>query len=144
MKVKQGDTVRVHYTGRLSDGKTFDSSDDRDPLEFAVGEGNIIRGFEKAVEGMEPGEEKTVTIPCEQAYGERRGELVFEVKRDRLPSNLDPEVGQRLQMVRKNGKAVPVTVADVDEQKVKLDANHPLAGRDLTFTIRVVEIVSSA
>ncbi len=143
MKVRQGDTVRVHYTGKLNDGTTFDSSKDRDPLEFTLGKGSIIPGFEKVVEGMEPGDEKTEKIAHDQAYGEHRSELVFDVGRDQLPPDLEVVAGQRLQMTQKNGQAVPVTVTEVNDQSVKLDANHPLAGQDLTFTIRVVEIVSS-
>lgn len=144
MKAKPGDTVRVHYTGKLDDGEVFDSSEDREPLEFTVGQGSVIPGFENAVEGMEPGEQKTETIPCEQAYGERRDELVIDVKREQLPSDLKPEVGQRLSVVQKSGQSIPVVVAAVDEDNVRLDANHPLAGEDLTFTIRLVEIVAGA
>lgn len=144
MKAKPGDTVRVHYTGKLDDGEVFDSSEDREPLEFTVGQGSVIPGFENAVEGMEPGEQKTETIPCEQAYGERRDELVIDVKREQLPSDLKPEVGQRLSVVQKSGQSIPVVVAAVDEDNVRLDANHPLAGQDLTFTIRLVEIVAGA
>lgn len=142
MKVKPGDTVRVHYTGKLDDGSTFDTSQDRDPLEFTLGEGKIIRGFERVVEGMEKGEERTAKIPSDQAYGEHRKDLVFEVERNQFPPDIEPQVGQRLQMTRKDGPAIPVTVAQVDEEMVKLDANHPLAGEDLTFTVRVVEVVS--
>jgi FKBP-type peptidyl-prolyl cis-trans isomerase 2 len=143
MKIKQGDTVRVHYTGKLNDGSTFDSSKNRDPLEFTLGERKIIPGFENAVEGMKQGEEKTEKIPYQQAYGERREELVFKVEREQFPADVTPETGQRLQMNQKNGQVVPVTVTEVNDQMVTLDANHPLAGEDLTFTIRVVEIVSS-
>jgi FKBP-type peptidyl-prolyl cis-trans isomerase 2 len=143
MKVQQGDTVRVHYTGRLSDGNTFDSSENRGPLEFTVGKKSLIPGFEKAVEGMEPGEEKIEKIPCQHAYGERSEKLVFQVQRKQFPGDVTPETGQRLQMTQKDGQIVPVTVIEVDDQMVTLDANHPLAGEDLTFMIRVVEIVSS-
>lgn len=143
MKIKQGDTVRVHYTGKLSDGGTFDSSKNRDPLEFTLGERKIIPGFEKAVEGMEQGEEKMEKIPYQQAYGERREELVFKVERKQFPADVRPETGQRLQLNQKNGQVVPVTVTEVNDQTVTLDGNHPLAGEDLIFTIRVVEIVSS-
>jgi peptidylprolyl isomerase len=134
----------VHYTGKLSDGNVFDSSENRDPLEFTVGDGTIIPGFEKAVEGMEPGEEKMEEVPYDQAYGQRRDELVFQVKHDQLPPDLTPEVGQRLEMVQRSGQSVPVTVAAVGEHNVKLDANHPLAGRNLTFTVRLLEIVAGA
>lgn len=142
MKVKQGDTVRVHYTGKLSDGRVFDTSDERDPLEFTLGEGNIIPGFEKTVEGMEVGEEKTEEIPCDQAYGQHHDDLVFEIDRNQIPDDIKLEVGLQLQMSRADGKTVPVTIAGVDDETVKLDANHPLAGQDLTFTIRLEEIVS--
>jgi peptidylprolyl isomerase len=137
---KAGDTVRVHYTGRLSSGEVFDSSRGKDPLEFTLGEGRVIAGFDDAVAGMSPGDERTVVIPSDRAYGPRRDEMVGAVPRDRLPPALAPRVGQRLQM-RQEGGSVTVTVTEVTDEAVVLDANHPLAGKDLTFDLRLVQIV---
>jgi peptidylprolyl isomerase len=134
-----GDTVRVHYTGRLEDGSVFDSSAGRDPLEFRLGGGEVIPGFEEAVTGMAPGEERRVTIPADEAYGPRREELVLVVSRAELPAELEPEVGQQLQMSQ-DGQDFVVTISDVTEQDVVLDANHPLAGEDLTFELQLVDI----
>ena len=141
MQAKVGDTVRVHYTGKLPDGTTFDTSLQREPLEFTLGQGELIPGFEQAVVGMSPGETKTETIPADQAYGVRRPEMVFEVDRGQLPPGLDPQVGQRLQMTQPNGAAIPVVVIEATESHITLDANHPLAGKDLVFEITLVEIV---
>lgn len=138
-KADAGDTVQIHYTGKLEDGSVFDSSRGRDPLEFTLGSGQVIEGFDSAVAGMAPGEEKTVTIPADNAYGGRRGELVFEVERSQLPDTIEPEVGQQLQMSQ-NGQVAIVTITDVTDEGVKLDANHPLAGRDLTFELELVEV----
>jgi peptidylprolyl isomerase len=137
---KNGDTVRVHYTGRLEDGEVFDSSHGRQPLEFTIGSGQVIAGFDQAVSGMETGAERTVTIPAEQAYGERRPELVLHVDREHFPDHLEPNVGQQLEMSRGDDSFV-VTVAEVGEGQVTLDANHPLAGKDLIFDLELVEIV---
>jgi peptidylprolyl isomerase len=136
----KGSDVKVHYTGRLDDGTVFDTSKDRDPLSFTLGEGQVISGFENAVEGMGEGESKEARIPAEEAYGERREELILSVPREQFPDEVEPEVGQRLQMQTQEGEVVPVMVADVEEDVVRLDANHPLAGRDLTFDIEVVEV----
>lgn len=136
---KSGDTVLVHYTGRLEDGSVFDSSDGRDPLEFTVGSGQVIPGFEAAVSGMSPGEERSVTIPAADAYGDRKDDLVIEVERTQLPPDIDPSPGQQLQLSQE-GRAFVVTVADVTPEKVTLDANHPLAGEDLTFDLQLVAI----
>lgn len=138
-EVRSGDTVRVHYTGRLDDGTVFDSSRGRDPLRFEVGSGQVIRGFDDAVSGMRAGEEKTVTIPARAAYGDPREELVFTVPRDRLPPEIDARSGQQLQM-QQGGETAVVTVRDVSDDEITLDANHPLAGRDLTFDLELVEI----
>ncbi|NIT61557.1 MAG: peptidylprolyl isomerase [Aliifodinibius sp.] len=142
-KVKDGDTVKVHYTGTLTEeGTVFDSSEDREPLEFTLGEGKLIPGFEKAVVGMEEGDETTVEIESGDAYGQRREDLELEVAKSDLPDNIDPEVGMQLQMQQQeNGQAIPVQITAVEDEFVKLDANHPLAGKDLTFDIELVEIV---
>jgi len=139
-QAKSGDTVKVHYTGKLDDGTIFDSSQDRDPLEFKIGEGQIIPGFEQAVVGMNPGENKTATIPVDEAYGPRRDEMVMDVEKEQFPEHITPEVGQKLQMKRSDGQIIMVTITDISEAKVTLDANHPLAGKDLTFDIQLVEI----
>lgn len=139
-EAKSGDTVSIHYTGRLEDGTVFDTSEDKDPLEFTLGEGKVIPGFEKAVEGMEEGETRTATIESEDAYGERRDDLVLSVAKQQLPDDLDPEVGQRLQMQAGDGQTFQVVISDVESDSVEVDANHPLAGEDLTFDIELVEI----
>jgi peptidylprolyl isomerase len=136
---KQGDTVRVHYTGSLPDGSVFDSSSGRDPIEFTLGAGQVIPGFDEAVTGMEVGQGKSVTIPAADAYGPRRDELVLEVERSQFPPNVEPEVGQQFQLGDGDHMFV-VTVKDVAESRIVLDANHPLAGEDLTFELELVEI----
>ncbi|KPL04127.1 MAG: peptidylprolyl isomerase [candidate division Zixibacteria bacterium SM23_73_2] len=140
-KAKNGDRVKVHYTGKLDDGRVFDSSVKREPIEFIIGKGQVIPGFEKAVEGMNPGESKTTKVPPEKAYGPRREEMIVEVEREKIPAQLDPKVGQRLQLQQPDGRVIRVTVTDVSESSVTLDANHPLAGKELTFDIQLVEIV---
>lgn len=142
-KVKDGDTVKVHYTGTLTEeGTVFDSSEDREPLEFTLGEGKLIPGFEKAVVGMEEGDETTVEIESGDAYGQRREDLELEVAKSDLPDNIEPEVGMQLQMQQQeNGQAIPVQITAVEDELVKLDANHPLAGKDLTFDIELIEII---
>ncbi len=135
-----GDTVRVNYTGTLEDGTTFDTSVGREPLEFTLGEGKMIPGFEKAVYGLQVGKSKTVTIPAEEAYGPHRDDLVIVVEREQLPAGLEPEVGQQLQMQQTDGSTAVVIVTDVSETTITIDANHPLAGKDLTFEIELVEI----
>lgn len=141
-KVKEGDTVKVHYTGKLTDdGTVFDSSREREPLEFTLGDGKLIPGFEKAVIGMEEGDSTTVELDSEDAYGERREDLELEVSKSDLPDNIDPQVGMQLQMQQQeNGQAVPVQITAVEDDYVKLDANHPLAGKDLTFDIELIEL----
>lgn len=135
-----GDTVRVHYAGRLDDGTVFDSSEGRDPLEFTLGAGQVIPGFEKAVEGMSVGDKSTISIPPEEAYGPRSDELVLRVQRDQFPDGVTPEVGQRFQMRTDNGNTVRVTVTKMKEESVEIDANHPLAGQALTFDVELVKI----
>jgi peptidylprolyl isomerase len=140
VQAKPGDTVKIHYTGRLEDGTVFDSSSDREPLEFTINQRQVIPGFEEAVLGMTPGESKTEKIPMDQAYGPHREEMVLEVSREQIPPDLNPEVGQQLEIQQANGQSVPVFVTDVTDAKITLDANHPLAGEDLTFDIQLVEI----
>lgn len=139
-QVKQGDTVDVHYTGKLDDGTVFDTSRERDPLHFTVGEGKLIPDFEQAVVGMQQGESKTVAIPAEKAYGPHRDDMVIVVERDQIPKDMNPEVGDQLQIGQPSGGAYIVTVTDVNNENITLDANHPLAGEDLTFDIEVVGV----
>lgn len=137
-----GDTVRVHYTGTLENGQTFDTSEGREPLEFTVGGGQVIPGFDQAVAGMEPGDTKTVEIPADEAYGPQREEMMLQVSPDQFPEGMDPQVGQQLQLSQPNGQNVVVRVVDIESDSVTLDANHPLAGEDLTFEITLAEIVN--
>ncbi|WP_209424469.1 peptidylprolyl isomerase [Pararhodobacter sp. SW119] len=139
-QAKAGDTVQLHYTGTLSDGSVFDSSDGRDPLSFTVGAGQIIPGLDAAVEGMAVGEQKTVTIPSEDAYGDYQPEARQAVPREQIPEHIPLDPGTMLQMQTPDGNAMPVVVAEADESTVVLDANHPLAGKDLTFAVEVVAI----
>lgn len=135
-----GDTVSVHYTGTLGDGSVFDSSRGGEPLEFTLGEGKVIAGFEEIVRGMQVGEVKTATIPSDEAYGERREEMVMVVGREQLPEGMEPEVGQQLTVQLSNGATATVLVTEVTETTITLDANHPMAGKDLTFEVELVEI----
>jgi peptidylprolyl isomerase len=137
---RSGDTVRVHYTGRLDDGTVFDSSRGREPLEFALGAGQVIAGFDDAVTGMAPGDTKTVTIPAAEAYGTRDDAMVLRLAPQSFPPGLRPQVGQQLQMSQQGGETFVVTVVEVTDEYVGLDANHPLAGKDLTFELELVEI----
>lgn len=139
-QVKDGDTVKVDYTGKLDDGTVFDTTDGREPLEFTVGVQQVIPGFEQAVVGMSPGESTTVNISPEEGYGPRREELILTVDRDQVSKDVEPEVGKLLQVQRSDGQVFPVTITEVTEQTVTLDANHPLAGKKLTFDIQLVEI----
>ncbi len=142
-QAKSGDTVKVHYTGKLDDGTVFDSSLDRDPLEFVLGSGMVIQGFENAIEGMSEGESKEVTIPSGEAYGDYRDDMCIEVQKAQIPENINPEVGQLLQLRTEDGGATTVTVTSITDDMVTLDANHPLAGRDLTFDLKLVEIAQA-
>lgn len=141
MQAENGQTVRVHYTGTLEDGSTFDSSRDRDPLEFTVGGGQVIGGFDSAVTGMAPGDTRTVTIPAADAYGPHREELVQELPRSAIPPQVDLTPGVRLAAKDQAGNEMVLTVVEVDDATAKLDANHPLAGEDLTFEIELVEVL---
>jgi FKBP-type peptidyl-prolyl cis-trans isomerase 2 len=140
-QAKTGDTVKVHYTGKLEDGTVFDTSTNRDPLQFTIGEQQVIPGLEQAVIGMEQGESKTAEIPAEQAYGPHRKELILEVERSQFPADLEPQVDQCLQLCQPDGQNMVVRVTEVSGSKVTLDANHLLAGKALTFDIQLVEIV---
>ena len=139
--VKKGDTIRVHYTGKLTSGELFDTSEGRDPLEFQVGSGHVIRGFDDGVLDMEVGDKRTVQIPVDQAYGPRNEELIMDFPTDRLPEDLKPEVGMQLQLNNEQGQTFPVVVRSVSEASITLDGNHPLAGEELIFDIELVEIV---
>lgn len=139
-QAKQGDTVKVHYTGKLEDGKVFDTSSGREPLSFTIGEGNVIEGFESGIVGMGVGEKKTLNISPDAAYGNRNDELVAVVEKENIPEDIDVSVGQQLQVRQPDGQTINVSVTDVSEENVTLDANHPLAGRDLVFDVEIVEI----
>lgn len=139
-QAKHGDTVTVHYTGKLEDGTVFDSSVGQDPLQFSIGDGNLIPGFEQAVVGMSPGDSKTKTIPADEAYGAHYPEMVVVVERQQIPSDLPVDIGQQLQIQQPTGQVIPVVITDVSDSDVTLDANHPLAGEDLTFEIELVAI----
>lgn len=143
-EAKKGDTVAVHYTGTLGDGTVFDSSRERDPLEFTLGSGQVIPGFDAAVEGLAEGASVKTTVVCDQAYGARSDELVIETPREHIPAEVDLQVGRRLQARSQEGQVTRVTVTKVTEESVTLDANHPLAGQDLTFEIELVEIRTAA
>ena len=140
-KVKNGDSVKVHYTGQLINGDVFDTSKDRQPLEFEIGSGKVIPGFEKGIIDMEVGESKRITIAPEEAYGPRREELVVNVMKSDFPDHITPSVGQQLQMRQQDGSSVNVFIIDIDENNVTLDANHPLAGYTLYFDVELVEIL---
>ena len=139
-EARNGDVVQVDYTGKLADGTVFDSSAGREPLEFTLGAGQVIPGFEKAVFGMKVGEKKTATIPVEEAYGPYRDDMVAEISREKLPSDVTPEVGQQLVVRQPDGREIVVTITEVSDETVTVDANHPLAGKDLMFEIELVNI----
>jgi peptidylprolyl isomerase len=140
-QAKQGDTVQLHNMGKLQDGTVFDTSRERHPLQFTIGNGQVIDGFEKAVIGMKIGESKTARIPMEQAYGPRREDLVVTMDRSKLPPGLNPKIGQRLELTQVDDQTSLVTVTDATESTLTLDANHPLAGKELTFDIELISIV---
>ncbi len=140
-QAKSGDRVRVHYSGFLEDGTVFDSSLDRDPLEFTLGEGMVIKGFEDAVLGMNEGESKTISIPSDEAYGPYRDDLVAVVERRMVPPDIDPKVGLVLQLRTPDGQVTDVVVTEVTDETITIDANHPLAGKDLIFEIKLMEIL---
>lgn len=143
-QAKSGDVVKVHYNGRLTDGTTFDSSEGRDPLEFTVGNGDVIKGFDDGVTGMAVGDKKTVHIPAEEAYGQKDDSRIVEFPKANFPPDLKPEVGMQLNMTTGEGQVIPVTIVEVAEESVVLDANHPLAGEDLIFDIEMVDIAGGS
>ena len=140
-QAKSGDTVKVDYTGKLEDGTVFDTSASRGPLQFVIGGGQIIPGFDKAVIGMNVGDKKTINIPSEQAYGPHLEDKILEVNQAQIPKHLNLEVGQQVQVPQKDGSKVFFVVTGVSETSVTLDGNHPLAGKDLVFNIQLVEIL---
>ncbi len=139
-QVKEGSAVKVHYTGKLNDGSVFDTSKDGEPLDFKVGDGMVIKGFEAAILGMTAGESKTVTLGVEDAYGPKRDDLLAEVEREKLPQTESLEVGKTLEVQQPDGQSFMVKVVSLTETMVSLDANHPLAGQDLTFDIELLEL----
>jgi len=140
-KVKKGDKIKLHYTGRLKDGKVFDSSRSQDPLELEAGSGKIIKGLDEALIGMEPGEKKNINVTPEEAYGDYDEKLLIDIPNERIPEDVDPKKGSVLNLVDKQGRSIPAKVTEVKENSIKIDANHPLAGKDLDFEIELVEIV---
>jgi len=143
-KVKSGDKVKVHYHGRLTSGETFDKSEGRAPLEFEVGSGMVIKGFDDGVTGMEVGEKKTINIPFLEAYGPRNPEMVIDMPKDRFPQDMELELGMPLVMTDGHGQQFQVTIVEIKDDVVILDANHPLAGKDLVFDLELVEIVGGS
>ena len=140
-QVQSGDTVKVHYHGRLTDGTTFDSSEGREPLEFQVGSQMVIAGFDNGVMGMIVGDKKTVHIPVDDAYGPKNPDMIIEFPKEQVPADMPLEVGMRLNLNNSQGQVVPVVITEIQETAILLDANHPLAGEDLVFDIELVEIV---
>lgn len=141
-QVKSGDKIKVHYHGKLNDGETFDSSEGRDPLEFEVGSGMVIKGFDDGVTGMIVGEKKTINIPFAEAYGPVNPEMIIEMPKDRFPEDLELGIGMPLMMSDQQGQQFQVKIVEIKEEVVMLDANHHLAGKDLTFDLELVEIVT--
>lgn len=139
-QIKSGDKVKVHYHGKLTSGETFDSSEGREPLEFTVGQGQVIKGFDNALIDMAVGEKKTVEIPVVDAYGDRRDDMVVDYPKEQFPQEMTPEVGMQLNMSDNQGNNFPVVITEIKDETVVLDANHPLAGKDLVFDLEVVEI----
>jgi FKBP-type peptidyl-prolyl cis-trans isomerase SlpA len=139
-QVKQDDTVKVHYTGKLANGEVFDSSLERDPMEFQVGKGQMIPGFENGIIDMKVNEKKTLVIPSDQAYGEPRKELVQEVPKDKLPEEIKPEIGMGLVSTTPDGNEIQLVVKEIKDDAIVVDGNHPLAGQELTFDIELIEI----
>ena len=143
-QVKKGDKVKVHYHGKLTNGETFDSSAGREPLEFEVGGGLVIKGFDKGVTGMSVGDKKTINIPFDEAYGPRNPEMLIEIPKENFPKELDLEIGLPLMVNNDSGQNFQVVVSQIKDTSVILDANHPLAGEDLVFDLELVEIVGGS
>jgi FKBP-type peptidyl-prolyl cis-trans isomerase 2 len=143
-QVKAGDTVKVHYHGRLTNGDTFDSSEGREPLEFEVGSGMVIKGFDDGLMGMAIGQKKTIEIAVENAYGPKDPQMLMDFPKDRFPADMKPEIGMRLNMTNDRGQQIPVVITEVRGDTVILDANHPLAGENLIFDLELVEIVGGS
>lgn len=139
-QAKKGDKVKIHYHGKLNDGSTFDSSADREPLAFEIGSGMVIPGFDDGVTGMIVGEKKTINIPPDQAYGEVNEEMIIAFPINQFPPEMKPEIGMQLNMSNNEGQNFPVVIVEVKEDSVLLDANHPLAGKELIFDLELVEI----
>jgi FKBP-type peptidyl-prolyl cis-trans isomerase 2 len=137
---QEKDQVKVHYKGTLKNGEVFDSSEGREPLEFTIGEGQVIPGFDVGVKGMQVGEEKTINIVADDAYGQVREELIQDVEKSALPEDINPEIGLKLVSKTQDGKEIPLIVTEVKDNAITVDANHPLAGEDLTFNVKLVEI----
>jgi FKBP-type peptidyl-prolyl cis-trans isomerase 2 len=143
-QAKSGDKVKVHYHGKLTNGETFDTSNGREPLEFEIGSGMVIKGFDDGVTGMAIGDKKTITIPSNEAYGPKNPEMVIDVPKDRFPEDMELEIGMPLAMSNGNGQPFQVTIVEIKEDSVLLDANHPLAGMDLVFDLELVDIVEKS
>ncbi|HVF95888.1 MAG TPA: peptidylprolyl isomerase [Flavisolibacter sp.] len=143
-QANNGDKVKVHYHGRLRNGETFDSSEGREPLEFTVGEGQMIKGFDDGVQGMQVGDKKTVEIGADAAYGQHEAANLIEFPNDQFPPDMKPEVGMQLMLSNDQGQQFPVVIAEIKDQSVVLDANHPLAGQDLIFDIEMMAIESKS
>lgn len=139
-KAELGDTVKVHYVGKLSNGEIFDQSKQDEPISFEIGKGQLIQGFEQAIVGMAAGETKTEKVPYDFAYGERRDDLVLELEKSKIPEHLNPQVGDQLEIKQDEGNNIPVVVKEITEEAMTIDANHPLAGQDLTFELELLEI----
>ena len=142
-QVKSGDKIKVHYHGRLTNGETFDKTEGREPLEFEVGSGMVIKGFDDGVTGMAVGDKKTINIPFVEAYGPKNPDMIIDMPKDRFPKDMEIEVGMPLSMSDGQGQQFQVVVAEVQDEMVILDANHPLAGEDLIFDLELIEIIGS-
>ncbi len=143
-QAKKGDTVKIHYHGKLTDGSTFDSSEGREPLEFEIGSGMVIKGFDDGVTGMAIGEKKTINIPANEAYGDPQEDMIMEFPRNQFPADMEPQLGMQLNMSNGAGQNFPVVIVEVKDEVVVLDANHPLAGKELIFDLELVEIAGSS
>jgi FKBP-type peptidyl-prolyl cis-trans isomerase 2 len=143
-QAQTGDKVKVHYHGKLRTGETFDSSEGREPLEFELGSGQVIKGFDDGIQGMQVGDKKTIEIPVDEAYGQKQQEMIIEFPKEQFPPEMNPEEGLQLMMSNGSGQQFPVTIVEVKEETVILDANHPLAGQELIFDLELVEIIPTS